>query len=251
MLSPHLRAELDARKERLDGLRPWPQAALRGLEEELTLDWLASSLALQGPDLSPSEVGEALGEGAAADGAPPEVRANAANHRRAIDYTRTLVQRRMPFSAQSIRQLHFLLLKGLDDAEAGRYRRSPLLGQDFVPARPSQIRAQVQDLLLWLRGEGRLLHPVERAALAHYRLIRIQPFGQANEVVARLLMNFLLLRQGYPPAAIPKAHLRMYGEAIQRAHEGERGTLVRLVGEAVRRNMDLYLQKLARGDRRL
>lgn len=243
MLSPYLRAELDAQKKLLDSLRPWPQAALRRLEEEFLAEWIQNSLALDGDTLSLSEVRGVIQEGQPAEGLPY---VKAFTYKRALDYIRTLVEREMPFGAQIISQLHYLLLAGIDDQEAGRYRQSPALGREgFIPARPSRIRSEIRRLLLWLRREGRLLHPVERAALAHWHLIRIQPFRQANEPVARLFMAFLLLREGYPPAAILKAHERAYKEALHRAGQEEVGALVKLVGEAVKRGMELYLQRLA------
>jgi len=50
--------------------------------------------------------------------------------------------------------------------------------------------------------KGRL-HPIEWAALLHKGLVDIHPFIDGNGRIARLLMNFALIREGYGVAIIP------------------------------------------------
>jgi hypothetical protein len=94
----------------------------------------------------------------------------------------------------------------------------------------------------WLNGPARDLHPVARAALAHYRLVAIHPFVDGNGRTARLVMNLLLLRDGYPPTIIEHAHRRQYYRILARADAGEEGPLVNFVGRAAERSLTLYLE---------
>ena len=52
---------------------------------------------------------------------------------------------------------------------------------------------------------------------AHYRLVAIHPFGDGNGRTARLLMNLLLLRQGYPPVAVRPEDRKTYLDTLEHA----------------------------------
>ena len=56
------------------------------------------------------------------------------------------------------------------------------------------------DLITWYNEteQSKTLSPVELAALMHYRFIRIHPFEDGNGRIARLLVNYILIRHGYP-----------------------------------------------------
>src|SRR6202044_733931 len=59
--------------------------------------------------------------------------------------------------------------------------------------------------------------PVRLAAPAHYDLLRVFPFTSDSGKVARLMMNLLLLRSGYPPAIIHSTERQRYYEALKGA----------------------------------
>jgi fido (protein-threonine AMPylation protein) len=52
------------------------------------------------------------------------------------------------------------------------------------------------------KSAARPLHPISRAALAHHRLAAIHPFIDGNGHTARLVLNLLILRDGFPPTMI-------------------------------------------------
>ena len=138
-----------------------------------------------------------------------------------------------------------LVLRTIDDEEAGRYRRVQvyITGSEYVPPEPVAVPGLMADLSDWLHsGEVAALHPVERATLAHFRLVHIHPFTDGNGRAARLLMNLLLMRAGYPPAVIRVEDRPAYYDALDAAHEGDTEPLVRLVAEAVERALTLWLE---------
>ncbi len=245
MLSPRLRAQIDAKKKELDSLRPWPKAVVAELWKTITLEWIHNSNALEGSSFTFDQTKLVL-EGKTIGGKSLREHQEVLNHQRAIDYIETIIRRHRPVDGHTIRQIHYLLLAGINDEEAGRYRRSPVIAKvDYSPVRPSQIRSGLRDLLTWLRKESRLLHPVERGTIAQHKLICIHPFAEGNALTARCLMNLLLLRQGYPPAIILKAHARVYESALAEAHGGNLTPLVRLVGETMDRYLGVYLKALS------
>jgi Fic family protein len=86
------------------------------------------------------------------------------------------------------------------------------------------------------------IHPVERAALAHHRLAAIHPFIDGNGRTARLVMNLLLLRDGYPPTIIQKINRRQYYRVLAQADAGREAPFVNFVGRGLDRSLALYIE---------
>jgi Fic family protein len=142
-----------------------------------------------------------------------------------------------------VRQIHRLVLARIDDDSAGQYRTLPvqIVGTTHEPPEAWQVPALMQDWGAWLNGPARDLHPVARSALAHHRLAAIHPFIDGNGRTARLVMNLLLLRDGYPPTIIMRANRRQYYRVLAQADKGSEAPLVNFVGRAVERSLTLYL----------
>ncbi len=245
MLSPRLRGELEAKKAELDGLRPWPQTCYYALWKDVAQEWAYHSAGLEGSSL-PGPQAKLILSAYPTQGASSPEEQLLLNHREAIEYIHTHVQFHRALDAHTIRQINRQLLAGLEGEKAGRYRHEPALKDGpFTPTRPTHIRGEIRELLVRLRGEGQLLHPVERAAAAQCRLITVYPFAQATTPTARLFSDLLLLRQGFPPAIIFKAARRVYLEALEEAYRGNLTALEWLIGEALGRSLDRYVAALS------
>jgi len=143
----------------------------------------------------------------------------------------------MPLTETFIRQVHKVLLR--EDYEvhrqlpsgagttytvhAGTYKTRPNsvithTGERFEYASPEETLALMTDLLAWYNAENEAgrLNPVELAALFHYRYIRIHPFEDGNGRIARLMMNFILARHGYPMVVVPSKGKDAYLTALNK-----------------------------------
>jgi Fic family protein len=139
--------------------------------------------------------------------------------------------------------MHALVLRGVDDEEAGRYRRGQvrISGSEHVPPEAVAVPGLMKQLVEWLNDSAATLDPVERAALAHFRLVDILLFADGNGRTARLLMNLTLMRDGYPPAVVRRDERLEYYGALDAAHAGETVPFVALIAAAVERSLDAYL----------
>lgn len=100
----------------------------------------------------------------------------------------------------------------------------------------------MEDFVDWLNSEEALrLHPVKYAALAHYKLVFVHPFVDGNGRTARLLMNLLLMRVGYPPVIVRKQDRALYYEYLQIGNEGDVRPFVRFIAGCTERTLDVYL----------
>ncbi len=94
----------------------------------------------------------------------------------------------------------------------------------------------------WLNGPALDLHPIERAALAHHRLVAIHPFLDGNGRTARLLLNLLLMKDDYPPTIIMRVNRRQYYKVLAQSDANNESPLINFVGRAVERSLTLYLE---------
>ncbi len=108
-------------------------------------------------------------------------------------------------------------------------------GEMFHYASPEDTPVLMKELLEWYADavKQKKLHPVEIAALIHYKFVRIHPFDDSNGRTSRLLMNYVLLRYGYPPVIIKSADKKSYLNALNKADVGDVNAFVEYVSEQV------------------
>jgi len=95
----------------------------------------------------------------------------------------------------------------------------------------------------WLSSDQALRYdPVTRAAISHHDFEAIHPYTDGNGRVGRLLLNLLLMQDGYQPALVLREWRPRYIQALQQAHAGEYNALIDLIGLAVEHALDLYLE---------
>lgn len=100
--------------------------------------------------------------------------------------------------------IHNLILRGIDQANAGRYRHVQVMikGSSHTPPAPYLVPKQMEELFIWYETNKRSLHPVVLAAEMHERLVTIYPFVNGNGRTSRLVMNQILHKHGYVIANI-------------------------------------------------
>ncbi|MOA33071.1 Adenosine monophosphate-protein transferase and cysteine protease IbpA precursor [compost metagenome] len=102
----------------------------------------------------------------------------------------------------------------------------------------------MEELLIWYNEHKDSLHPVELAALFHFRFVYIHPFSDGNGRTARLLMNLILMRNGFPPAIVKAANEARfhYYETLETAStSGDIQPFIRCIAECVEESLVRYL----------
>jgi Fic family protein len=238
-------ARLEEKKAQLDTARPLPSGVVAKLKEHFDVEWTYHSNAIEGSTLTLAETRLVLLDGLTVGGKSLREHLEAINHKHAIDFVEALAARAEPITEHNIRQIHALILRTIDDENAGAYRKGQvyITGSTYVPPAAIEVPPLVQELVTWINSaEATDLHPIERAALAHFHLVHIHPFVDGNGRTARLLMNLILIREGYPPAVIRHERRPEYYDALDRAHEGDTEPFVALVAEEAERSLDIWLE---------
>jgi Fic family protein len=130
---------------------------------------------------------------------------------------------------------------------AGRFRSVPVFirGANMTPPPASRVSSLMNEWVAWIEGEGKAYAPVLRAAIAHHGFEAVHPFTDGNGRVGRLLLNLMLMREGYPPALLMRDWRIRYIQALDTANTGNYTPLSNLIGQAVEEGLDLYLAACA------
>ncbi|KAF7231954.1 hypothetical protein EG68_07295 [Paragonimus skrjabini miyazakii] len=113
---------------------------------------------------------------------------------------------------------------------------------DHQPPPPEAVPSLMVQLVSWLNSDQLTdVHPIEVAALIHWKLVYIHPFYDGNGRTARLLMNLILMRAGLPPAIIKVEDRPAYYEHLKTANDGDVRPFVRFVATCTERTVDEYL----------
>ncbi|KAF8374582.1 fic-1 [Pristionchus pacificus] len=117
-------------------------------------------------------------------------------------------------------------------------RGGALLG--FTPVAASEVHGQMEELIEWLNSESTAeMDPVQRAAIAHYKLVLIHPFTDGNGRTSRLLMNLLLMKSGFPPVILPVEDKALYYATLHTANLGDLRPFVRFVAKHTRNTLEV------------
>ncbi len=211
-----------AKKAELDRLRVRAPGGLTNLDHAHDLELTYSSNAIEGNTLTASETTLVIEHGITVAGKPLRDHLEAIDLYEAIRYVRALARRATPLTELDVRSLHRLVvLRSRPEiagsyADQGRYVLTDA-GRHAFPS-PAEVPALMADFAAWLRAAP---DTPETAVAAHRRLVAIHPFNDGNGRTARLLMDLVLIRGGFPPVAVRPEDRPDYLRALQRAQAGE------------------------------
>jgi fido (protein-threonine AMPylation protein) len=132
----------------------------------------------------------------------------------------------------------------------GDWRRSPVRVGSVKVSLPAAIAPELDEWSKSTRA-AHADHPIVRAAMHHAWFERIHPFVDGNGRVGRLLLNFMLLQKGYPPAIILAKQRARYLQALRQADGGNPNALAEVIARAVSQTLSRFLIPGLAGDAKL
>lgn len=155
----------------------------------------------------------------------------AINYEKAILYLNDLVKENNPITERNIKSIHQLVLKDIDNENAGRYRRENVTIKGATHISPDYLKVpELMGKLVLNYENWNDFHPIIKAALLHGELVKIHPFIDGNGRTSKLLMNLDLMNHGYNPVIIKKEDRLEYYEALDKAHTiGDYTDFVKLI----------------------
>jgi Fic family protein len=213
-MTAELDARIDALKRELDALRPLGAAALAQLQRHFDVELTFTSNAIEGNTLTLRETAEVIEHGITVGGKSLREHLEALDHYGALIWMRELAAGAEPIGEGTICELHRRIVARSRPDIAGFYSTLPrrVAGSPAVFPNPAKIPDLMTEMGGWLEAVGA---SPEAAVEAHWRLTAIHPFGDGNGRTARLLMNLLLVRAGYPPVAVRPEDRAAYLAALE------------------------------------
>lgn len=238
--------ELDLLKNKLNQLR---QNNSEKVAKAFEIEYTYESNKIEGNTLTLQETALVIEKGLTIGGKSLNEHLEALNHSHAIEFIKEIVQENEPITERNLLQIHRLILQGIDNTNAGKYRNVQVLisGAKHIPPQPYLVPKQMEDLFIWYKENKNLLHPIELSAEMHERLVTIHPFIDGNGRTSRLLMNLILLQNGFPIAILKgdAVNRLKYYAALETAQtENNKKPFLNLIAENVKECMERILHVL-------
>lgn len=245
---------VDAKVEALREMRMRaPAIVLSEFDDKLDQSWIYHDNALEGVVLSYHELKAAIDKKIISDITLIPMYEEIKHHKSAIELVRQMARtwaaekhekrsakRKNTITLDTLKLLHSALTPE-EKAKGNPYRKDNPLHRLYFHeiAQPDKIAARMKKLVEWLdEEETQHMHPVERAARAHFKVMSIFPWPKNSGKVARILMNLMLLRDGYPPVVIHSIERQRYYECLR----NEAGGIVPLVLESLENGVDAAMR---------
>jgi Fic family protein len=244
-LNPQILERIEEKKKLLDKSRPLPKSALEKLREQIIVEWTYNSNAIEGSSLTLKETRLVLEQGITVAGKPLREHFEATNHRDAILFLEKLVKSKR-INENDVLKIHEIISKNIEKEYAGKYRRGMvrILGAKKMPPNYLKIPKLMDELYQWINRNPEKLSIIELASLAHYKFVTIHPHYDGNGRTARLLMNLILMQNGYPAVVILRNDRKRYYNALRRADDGDYKPFILLMAISIERSLDLYLRAI-------
>ncbi len=190
---------------------------LKIFKEMCDISWIYHENGLEGVVLTYPEIKSAVDNKIISDVSLLPTYQDIKNQKLCVDLMRDKAcTRRFNITIPFLKDIHGRLVD--DPEDAGVYRRDIPIHRTYFHeiSQPSKIHQGLGKVLDYLKAKcHKDLHPIEFAANAHHRFMRVFPFSKHSGIIGRLVSNFVLLRYDYLPVIIHAADRQRYYEALR------------------------------------
>ena len=194
---------------------------LAEFQERLDMSWIYHDTALEGSVLSFHELKSAIDKDVVSDVSLIPTYDEIRTHKTAIDHVRELAstKKKTPITLDLLRSFQEILSPDDPEPKENTWRKETPVHRLYFHdiAAPDKIAGEMKKLSDWLADPDTRKNttPLRLASKLHFRLMQIYPYTRHTGKLARLAMNLVLLRDGYPPAVVHSTERQRYYEALK------------------------------------
>ena len=219
-----------------------PEFTTVTFDQAFEIEYTHNSTAIEGNTLSLIETKVLLEDGISIGGKALREIYEAVNHRKAFRYVKECIGKGLPLDEAKVKDIHALLMENIQVGGVYRNAQVYISGAQHMPHPPQLMYQQVKEFYADLSWKGRELNPVELAAWIHAEFVKIHPFTDGNGRTSRLIMNYQLMTDGFPPVSIAKEDRLEYFKTLEAyAVEGNLQPFAELVAGLVDRQMERHI----------
>lgn len=240
---------IDTLKTTLDRHQPLPEPLVKGLRQDFFIRNTYHSNGIEGNTLTIYETKAVLEDGVTISGKSLREHYEATNHKEALEFVENIVNDNTSLDERTIKDIHSTILHGIDNAIAGKYRNHEVMisAASHRPPTSFQVPAEMENLIDWYTTNAKDLHTVERAAMLHSKFVNIHPFADGNGRTSRLLLNFELMKDGYPPITIEKDDRFDYYNVLDEAGKNQNyEPFINFVAQLAEKSLNHYVSFINR-----
>jgi Fic family protein len=234
LISPDLLQKIKNLEGEINEFRQTPldSIALEKLREHFRTHHIYHSAGIEGNRLTLQETALVLKEGIDISGKPLKDSIEVKNLGLAYDFLYELAQQETPVTENYLKQVHKLIIGNDPTLNPGEYRNIGVIitGSDHRPPEPFEVPIKMAELFDWIR-ENENQNPIIVAAIAHHEFVKIHPFKDGNGRTARILLNLILLKKGFPICNIRRDERPTYYDSLSLADNGHYEPIIEIVAE--------------------
>ncbi|QQY79683.1 Fic/DOC family protein [Keratinibaculum paraultunense] len=239
--------KLDNLLKKLSEYRPLTEGETKRLRDEFLIDFTYNSNAIEGNTLTLQETALVLQEGITIDKKPLKEHLEVIGHKEAFFYIEEIVKEKIPLSENIIKDIHSIVLMDKPQ-DRGKYRRIPvtILGAVHEPPQPYLVPVLMERLVDEYNKSMKDKHIIEKVALFHLQFETIHPFIDGNGRTGRLIMNFELMKEGYPPINIKFKDRKRYYNCFTdfQLNNSNPQMLIEMIEEYIQEELERYISVL-------
>lgn len=236
--------EIDFLKTKLDQFRHFDSYRIA---QALELEYTFESNRIEGNTMTLRETDLVINEGLTISGKSMREHLEVINHQEAIAYIKHLMDKNTNLNEREVLSIHNLILRGINPEDAGRYRKVQVMikGSSYMPPQPFMVSKEMEDFFIWFETNKNALHPIVLAAELHERLVTIHPFIDGNGRTSRLVMNLILLQNGYVIANIKgdyDSRMRYYNALETAQTKNNKEDFLLFIAQIEKESLERYLE---------
>lgn len=232
----------EKQKQYLAGKSLIPELTTQSFERAFEISYTHNSTAIEGNTLTLMETKLVLEDGISVGGKELREIYEQVNHQTAFRYVKKRVGEGKPLDEEAVKDIHQMLMEHILPGGIYRNVNVYISGAQHTPPEPLEMYRQVKAFYLDLAQKREELNPVELAAWTHAEFVRIHPFQDGNGRTSRLIMNYQLMADGFPPIDIAKERRLEYYQKLEAyAVDGDLAPFADMVAELVEQQLNVYL----------
>ncbi len=194
-------------------LKQIPESVKEKLNEDFVIRFTYHSNAIEGNRLTLRQTALILKDKVIPSGVRAEDYNEAINGKECLDYIKSY---KGELNTKLLEKINGILTKKKGVVYGGRIRffNVQIQGSTHVPPSHTEVKKHMLNFFKWYSANKNKLHPFELAALIHAKLTWIHPFEDGNGRTARTVMNFILMKKGFPMFFIPFEKREEYYQSL-------------------------------------
>jgi len=238
--------KIELYKSFLNSKRPIQKSILSRIENTLKNDFIYNSNAIEGNSLTRQETEVILEYGVTVKGKPLKDHLEVKGQEYAINFLNNIIKENEVLSLRLIKEFHALILGPVDPEIAGQFKKfkNKIVGSSFETSDPIFVEEDLEKILKDYFSSTE--NAIEKIAKFHANFEKIHPFSDGNGRTGRLVMNFELMKAGYPICIIKNEDRLEYYNSLNEAQANNNyNEIIKFVEENLEKTFEFYFEHIS------